>query len=154
MRAIVPILVGLLLFSACSQETPPEAKPAPSVKPTEMTVAPEIEAPTVVLEGAATDQQLANAVPAAAQEPAKSAEEIQTLYNRACIACHLSGAASAPRTHDVIAWESRLAKGWDELLASTKAGLNGMPPKGMCFDCTDNDFKALIKFMASPAPVK
>lgn len=76
------------------------------------------------------------------------ARDAQELYNKSCIACHASGAAGAPKTGDVAAWTPRLAKGIDKLLANTKTGINAMPPKGMCMDCTDAEFKALIQFMS------
>ncbi len=44
-----------------------------------------------------------------------------------------------------------MAKGMDALVLSVNTGLNAMPPKGMCFDCTDDDYKALIEYMATPA---
>ncbi|HUH38797.1 MAG TPA: c-type cytochrome [Spongiibacteraceae bacterium] len=72
-------------------------------------------------------------------------------YNKTCIACHSSGAAGAPRTGDAEAWAPRLAKGMDELLKSTHNGLRGMPPKGLCFDCTDDEYRALIEYMSTPA---
>ncbi len=72
-------------------------------------------------------------------------------YNKSCAVCHASGAANAPKTHDVDAWKTRLDKGMDPLLQSVTNGVNAMPPKGMCFDCTAEDYKALIEFMASPA---
>jgi cytochrome c5 len=77
------------------------------------------------------------------------AREAQELYNKSCIACHASGAAGAPKTGDVVAWTPRLAKGMDKILANTKNGINAMPPKGMCMDCTDAEFKALIQFMSA-----
>ena len=52
---------------------------------------------------------------------------------------------------DAEAWAPRVAKGMDALLASVNAGLNAMPPKGMCFDCTDADYTALIQYMSAPA---
>lgn len=75
------------------------------------------------------------------------ARDAQELYNKSCIACHASGAAGAPKTGDVAAWTPRLAKGMDKLVANAKNGINAMPPKGMCMDCTDAEFKALIQFM-------
>ncbi len=72
-------------------------------------------------------------------------------YNKSCAVCHATGAANAPKTGDAAAWEPRLAKGMDTLVASVASGLNAMPPKGMCFDCSDEDVKALIEFMAKPA---
>jgi len=70
-------------------------------------------------------------------------------YNQSCGVCHASGAANAPKTGDVAAWEPRMAKGVDALVESVKSGLNAMPPKGMCNDCSDDEYKALIEFMAS-----
>lgn len=70
-------------------------------------------------------------------------------YNRSCIACHSSGAAGAPIAFNVEAWAPRLEKGMDVLLQSTINGLNAMPPKGVCFDCSEEDFKALIVYMSS-----
>lgn len=72
-------------------------------------------------------------------------------YNQSCIACHASGAANAPRTGDAAAWAKRLEKGMDTLLANTKTGINGMPPKGLCFDCSDDEYRALIEYMSTPA---
>ena len=70
-------------------------------------------------------------------------------YQTSCMACHMSGAAGAPKTGDAAAWEERMAKGMDAMIASVKQGLNGMPPTGLCADCTDEEYKALIEFMAT-----
>ena len=92
-----------------------------------------------------------NPKPQASAAPAisEAANRINNLYNQSCISCHASGAARAPRTHDVAAWKPRLAKGMETLLLNAKQGINAMPAKGMCADCTDTDLKALIIFMAS-----
>ncbi len=79
-------------------------------------------------------------------------QEIVSIYQRSCISCHLSGAAGAPKSHDAAAWAPKLAKGMDALVASINNGLNAMPPKGMCFDCTDEQYAALIDYMAGPKP--
>ncbi|CAA0114911.1 Cytochrome c5 [Halioglobus japonicus] len=73
-------------------------------------------------------------------------------YQTSCFACHSTGAAGAPKAHDVAAWEPRMAKGMPVLVASVKNGLNAMPPTGMCTTCTDEEYIALIEFMAAPAP--
>lgn len=72
-------------------------------------------------------------------------------YNKSCAVCHATGAANAPKTGDVAAWEPRMAKGMEVLVASVNNGLNAMPPKGMCFDCSDEDYAAMIEYMAKPA---
>ena len=79
------------------------------------------------------------------------ADPVTDKYNKTCAVCHASGAANAPKTGDAAAWEPRLAKGMDAMVQSVANGLNAMPPKGMCFDCSDEDYKALIEYMAAPA---
>lgn len=78
------------------------------------------------------------------------ADSVEERYQKACHVCHATGVANAPKVHDVEAWKPRLDKGMDALLASVKNGLNAMPPGGMCTDCSDEDYKALINFMSSP----
>jgi len=79
------------------------------------------------------------------------AEPDMAKYDKSCKVCHAAGAAGAPKTGDVEAWAPRMAKGMDALVASVNKGLNAMPPKGMCFDCTDADYAALIQYMSAPA---
>ena len=82
----------------------------------------------------------------AVQAQAREAEEI---YNKTCVACHAAGVAGAPKTGDAAAWKPRLDKGMPALLTSAKNGTGAMPPKGLCMDCTDDEFTALIKFMST-----
>ena len=79
------------------------------------------------------------------------AEPAPAKYQSSCFACHSSGVAGAPKTHDVAAWAPRMAKGMPAMVASVKNGLNGMPPTGLCSDCTDEEYAALITYMAEPA---
>ena len=71
-------------------------------------------------------------------------------YNKSCTFCHAAGVSNAPKTFDAAVWKPRLAKGMDKLVVSVKGGLNAMPPRGMCADCTDADYKALISYMSAP----
>jgi cytochrome c5 len=82
------------------------------------------------------------------------ADPVPAQYQTSCFACHSTGAAGAPITHDAAAWEPRMAKGMPALLDSVKKGLNAMPSTGLCASCTDEEYTALIEFMAAPAPVK
>ncbi len=79
---------------------------------------------------------------------------VDELYPKSCTMCHAQGVAGAPKTHDVAAWQPRLeaAGGIDGMVTIAKNGLNAMPPRGMCNDCTDAEFKELIEFMMKPAP--
>jgi len=54
----------------------------------------------------------------------------QELYQGACLACHASGVAGAPKVGDSAAWQGRLGDGIDGLVASAIKGKGAMPPKG------------------------
>lgn len=82
------------------------------------------------------------------------ADSVPAQYQKSCFACHSTGAAGAPIAHDVAAWKPRLAQGMPTLLQHVKTGINAMPPTGMCADCTEADYTALIEFMSAPAPAK
>ena len=94
---------------------------------------------------------LAEAAPMAASVAGRSGEEV---YAAHCHICHATGVGDAPKLGDADAWGGRLAKGTDELLRVTKAGLNAMPPMGTCATCTDDELNAAIAHMsgASAAP--
>lgn len=76
---------------------------------------------------------------------------IDTKYERSCKLCHATGLLNAPKTGDAAAWEARLAQGDEVVLKHIKDGFNQMPPKGTCIDCTDEEFLALTKKMATAA---
>lgn len=71
----------------------------------------------------------------------------EDVYESKCAACHISGAAGAQKLGDKAAWAPVIAKGIDVLYTSTISGLNGMPAKGLCFDCTDDELKAAVDYM-------
>ena len=78
------------------------------------------------------------------------ASEAPPQYASSCGACHMAGAAGAPKSGDTEAWAARLnAKGMDGLVASVRNGLNAMPPGGLCNSCSDEDHVALISYMAA-----
>lgn len=79
------------------------------------------------------------------------AEPNMDKYNKSCAVCHAAGVAGAPKTGNAEAWAPRMEKGMDALVASVKNGLNAMPPKGMCFDCSDEEYMELINYMSKPA---
>ena len=55
----------------------------------------------------------------------------------------------APLVGRTSAWAPRVAaRGPDGLIASVKAGRNAMPPRGLCPDCSDDDYRAIIAFMS------
>ena len=67
-----------------------------------------------------------------------------------CNACHSTGLLGAPKIGDAAAWGERAKKegGLDGLLAKAISGINAMPPKGTCADCSDADLKGAIQKMS------
>ena len=81
--------------------------------------------------------------------------KLAQLYGASCKQCHANPAAGAPLTGDVQAWAPRLEKGMDTLLDHSINGFQGMPPLGLCMQCGEADFRALIEFMAAaPQPAE
>ena len=76
--------------------------------------------------------------------------EIAAIYARSCASCHTVAATRAPLTGDTAAWAPRMGKGMDAMVNSVINGFGGMPPFGLCMDCDQRQFEALIQFMANP----
>ena len=83
----------------------------------------------------------------AATPEAAPAFDAAATYQLSCFACHASGAAGAPVMGDVGAWEERMAKGIDTVLANAINGIGAMPAKGMCMTCSDDDIRLLVDYM-------
>jgi cytochrome c5 len=89
----------------------------------------------------------ASAAAASAGGGAKTGEQV---FNSACTTCHSTGAAGAPKVGDAAAWQPRLdAKKKEGLYKSAQNGFNGMPPKGLCFACSDDELKGAVDYMLS-----
>ena len=73
----------------------------------------------------------------------------QQKYMSSCFACHSTGAAGAPKVGAGMSaeWEPRLEKGLDAVVQNAISGINTMPAKGLCFDCTDEDLRAIVNYM-------
>ena len=127
------LMLGLV---GCSSDT--EELKLTAQQETEISerLAPEGE---VVLE-----KDVASAPAAMASSGPRSGEDI---YNKSCTACHSSGAGGAPKTGAAADWESRVAQGMDTLYANAINGIRGMPAKGLCMDCSDDEMKSVVDYM-------
>lgn len=85
------------------------------------------------------------AAPTAAAGP-RSGEDV---FHAHCAACHATGVAGAPKVGDSAAWGTRAAQGIDTLLTHATNGLNAMPPKGTCAECSSEELKNAIEYMLS-----
>jgi cytochrome c5 len=67
-----------------------------------------------------------------------------------CNACHGTGLLGSPKIGDAADWGKRAKEqgGLDGLLAKAITGINSMPPKGTCADCSDAELKGAISKMS------
>lgn len=87
----------------------------------------------------------AGEVAVAAGGAARTAADIVAKH---CGACHVAGILGAPKVGDTAAWQARASNGLDGLLANAISGINAMPPKGTCADCSDDELRAAIQNMS------
>ena len=70
----------------------------------------------------------------------------EKLYKSACVVCHASGVANAPRLGDKQAWSPFIAQGADALLATVLKGKGAMPPRGGS-SADEPTLRAAVEFM-------
>lgn len=79
------------------------------------------------------------------------------IYDEFCSTCHAKDPSielGTPRIGVKTDWQPRTKKGIDGLLTVTTVGLNQMPPRGGCFECSDALLKAAIIYMLPPSTLK
>jgi len=90
------------------------------------------------------DDSCGSAAAAAAGGGARTGEEIVAAK---CAGCHNAGVLGAPKT-GTGEWAARLNdKGLDMLVTNAINGINSMPPRGTCGDCSDDEIKSAIEEM-------
>ena len=101
----------------------------------------------VAAAGAVADAAPVNKAPA---EVSKVVDGEQ-VYNTACMACHGTGVAGAPKVGDAGAWKARIAQGADTLHKHAIEGYQGaagfMPAKGGQTQLSDAEVSAAVDFM-------
>ena len=78
----------------------------------------------------------------------QATQDPEALYNRTCAACHAGQLPQAPKKGDRAAWEPRLAQGMEILVGHVTQGFKAMPPRGLCMDCSAEDYQAIIEMMS------
>ena len=71
----------------------------------------------------------------------------ESIYGMACLACHTTGAAGAPKLGDKAAWAPRIAQGMEVLHASAINGKGAMPAKGGRADLSDDKIRSAVVYM-------
>jgi cytochrome c5 len=123
-------------------------QPEPAAKPESEPAAKPAAAPQAAAAPAA------ETAPAASPQVAQAggAKSGESIYNTKCMACHMTGAAGAPKLEDKANWQPRIAKGKDALYLSAVNGTSkGMPPRGTCMECSDDELKATVDWMVQKA---
>lgn len=82
------------------------------------------------------------------------ADEIgQKVYKQTCFACHMTGAAGAPKVGDKANWAPRIAQGVDTLKQHATNGFKGnsgfMPPRGGNGGLSDEEVASAVEYMVS-----
>jgi cytochrome c5 len=134
---------GGLPAAASAASSAPAAAAAPAPKVAE-----------AVAEAAEAVDEAVDAAEAAdgdAAAEAVAAIDGQAVYNQACMACHMTGAAGAPIVGNAEQWAPRIAKGIDALHSSGINGVagTGMMAKGGRADLSDAAVIAAVDYMVA-----
>src|SRR5690606_7994783 len=84
----------------------------------------------------------------AAKKVASTHPDGEKLYKTACVACHSTGVANAPKLGDKTAWAPLMAKGMDSILEVAFKGKGAMPPRGAS-SADDATLRAAVEYMIS-----
>ena len=121
---------------AAAAEAPAAAQAAPAAAAAAAPAAPAAAAP--------------QAAAPAATASADAATVGKKIYETSCFACHATGVANAPKTHDQAAWAPYVATGMDTMLKIAIQGKGAMPPRGTAMNASDDELRAAIEFMIAP----
>lgn len=108
-----------------------------------------LKEPAAPAEGKKDGAKVAAAPAAAAPAAPAGASKLdgKAIYEKNCAACHMTGAANAPKAGDKAAWESRLKEGMDNLYEHAIKGKGAMPPKGGNASLSDAEVKAAVGYL-------
>jgi len=101
----------------------------------------------VVLTACSSQDEATTQSADSAEWPTLTAEQ-KAIYDRTCENCHGQPGTGAPLARDRGAWKARIAKGLPTLVENTINGYRGMPPMGMCMECSQEQLVVFIEYMA------
>lgn len=89
--------------------------------------------------------------PCAATQVAQAGAEArspQAVYDSGCAVCHAAGVAGAPKFGDTAAWQAKLEqKGLQALRDNAVNGINAMPAKGLCTNCSAEEVHGAVDYI-------
>lgn len=74
-------------------------------------------------------------------------DEGEQIVQAFCANCHAPKAVielGAPKQGQIEAWQPRIKQGLDVLFKHTEEGIGAMPPRGGCFECSDEQLRLAI----------
>ena len=71
----------------------------------------------------------------------------KTIYEQYCTGCHTTGAGGAPKMGDAAAWDPILKAGMATVYQNAMQGIDGMPPKGNCSSCTEQEIRYAVDYL-------
>ena len=128
---LLAVILGEVVFSPHGGE---EMVAEPSMEEIAMRLKP-----VVTLDDMRDGMMVASAGDTANQSP-------DQLYQGACLACHTTGAAGAPKIGVAGDWTARLAKGLDGLVTSAINGIGAMPPRGGS-QFSDEQIRVVVEYI-------
>lgn len=73
----------------------------------------------------------------------------KAIYEQYCAGCHNMGSGGAPKFGDVSQWTPRLKLGLEQVYSNAIKGIGGMPAKGNCDSCTDDQIKMTVDYIVN-----
>jgi cytochrome c5 len=73
----------------------------------------------------------------------------KVIYLKYCAGCHDQGGGGAPKFGDPAAWAPLIKTGQEQLYNNAIRGVNGMPPKGNCASCTDDQIHMAVDYIVN-----
>jgi cytochrome c5 len=71
------------------------------------------------------------------------------IYDEYCSGCHATGSGGAPKFGDSATWDNLKKDGIEKVYANAIKGINGMPAKGTCISCSEDEIKQAVDYMIS-----
>nr|WP_275298049.1 c-type cytochrome [Halomonas campisalis] len=127
-----------------AEEAPAEEAPVEEA-PTEEAVTEEEAVEDEAVEEATTDEAAVTD-----DEPAWAGINGEAIYNQACMACHMTGAAGAPIRGNEGHWAERMEQGMETLYENSITGIGAMPPKGGHANLSDDEVRAATDYLVEP----
>lgn len=75
----------------------------------------------------------------------------EKLYKSACMVCHTTGAANAPKLGNKAAWAPLIEQGMESMMDIALKGKGAMPPRGGATKANDDELRAAVEYMVSKA---